>query len=144
MDGGGRPGKNRRYRMISHEADTGISIYGQRYEDLFANGANALFSLIFDLRKIRKRETRRFSLPDDRDALIVFLNELLYMWDVHRFIPKKATVVKRGPTLEASAEGEIFDPARHLPRKEIKAATYHGFSLTEREGGMEATVIVDL
>jgi len=43
-----------RYCIMEHEADTGLIIYGRRYEDLFVNGAYALFSLVFDLRKIRK------------------------------------------------------------------------------------------
>ena len=140
----GRSRRNLRYRVTAHEADTGLCIYGLRYEDLFTNGAYALFSLLFDLRRIKKTETKQFSIIDDDDALIVFLNELLYLWDVHRFIPKKTTVVKEGAMFEASVEGEIFDPEKHLPRKEIKAATYHGFSVVKNEAGMEARVILDI
>lgn len=139
-----RSPRNIRYRVTAHEADVGLSIYGRSYEDLFANGARALFSLIFDLRKIRSTETRRFSIPDDRDALVVFLNELLYLWDAHHFIPKKAKVAKDGVMLEALVEGEVFDPVRHFPRKEIKAATYHGFSVARHETGMEAKIILDI
>jgi SHS2 domain-containing protein len=130
--------------VTAHEADTGLTIYGRSYEELFTNGAYALFSLLFDLRKVRRTETKSFSISDDRDSLIVFLNELLYLWDVHRFIPKRVTVVKDGVVLEASIEGEMFDPGRHLPRKEIKAATYHGFSVVKHDAGMEARVILDV
>ena len=143
MDNRGR-GSRYRYRITAHEADAGLSIYGRIYEDLFANGSYALFSLLFDLRKIRRMERRRLSIPDDHDALIVFLNELLYLWEVHRFIPKKTTVARNNGMIEALIEGELFDPGRHWPRKEIKAATYHGFSVVEREDGMEARVILDL
>jgi SHS2 domain-containing protein len=136
--------KNSRYQITPHEADTGLTIFGRCYEDLFSNGAYALFSLLFDLRKVRRSETKRFSISDDRDALIVFLNELLYLWDVHRFIPKRVTVVKDGATLNALIEGETFDSERHLPGKEVKAATYHGFSLVEYEDGMEARLILDI
>ena len=122
----------------------GLVIYGRRYEDLFMNGAYALFSLIFDLRKIRRTGTERFSIPDGDDALIVFLNELLYLWDVHRFIPKRTTVAKDGASLEVLIEGETFDPERHFVRKEIKAATYHRFSVGKGKGGMEARVILDI
>jgi SHS2 domain-containing protein len=137
-------GRNRRYRVTAHGADAGLTIYGRCYEDLFSNGAYALFSLLFDLRRIRRTETKRFSIPDDDDALIVFLNELLYLWDVHRFIPKKATVAKDGGMLDASIEGEMFDSEKHLPRKEVKAVTYHRFSLVKHEAGMEARIIVDI
>jgi len=133
-----------KYKITAHEADAGLSIYGRSYEDLFANGAYALFSLLFDLRKIRRAETRRFSISDDPDALIIFLNELLYLWDAHSFIPKKTAVTRHGGVIDALVEGEVFDPGRHEPRKEIKAATYDGFSVVKRESGMEARVILDL
>jgi SHS2 domain-containing protein len=109
--------KNSRYQVTPHEADIGLTIYGRCYEDLFSNGAYALFSLLFDLRKVRRTETKRFSISDDDDALIIFLNELLYLWDVHRFIPKRAVVVKDRDMLDALIEGEMFDPERHMPRK---------------------------
>jgi SHS2 domain-containing protein len=137
-------GKNRRYRVTAHEADTGLTIYGRVYEDLFTNGAYALFSLLFDLRKVRRTKTKQFSIPDDDDALIVFLNELLYLWGVHRFIPKRVTVVRDGAMLDVLIEGETFDPERHLPGKEVKAVTYHRFSLVKHEAGMEARIIVDI
>jgi len=87
---------------------------------------------------------KRFSIPDGDDALIVFLNELLYLWDVHRFIPKRTTIAKDGARLDVLIEGERFDPERHFARKEIKAATYHAFSIGKDENGMEARVILDI
>jgi SHS2 domain-containing protein len=140
----GTPRNHPRYRVTEHEADTGLIIYGRHYEDLFVNGAYALFSLVFDLRKIRRTEIRRFSVPEGDDALIVFLNELLYLFDVHRFIPKKTAVAKDGAGLDVLVEGERFDPERHFARKEIKAATYHAFSIGNGKNGLEAKIILDI
>ena len=124
--------------------DTGIVVYGSTYEDLFGNAASALFSVIFDMRRVRKAEVRAFSLDDGDDALVVFLNELLYLWDTGRFIPKTARITKDGSTLRVALQGESFDPLRHAAAREIKAATYHGFSLKSSENGFEARVILDL
>jgi SHS2 domain-containing protein len=141
---GNRTGLPVKYRFTDHEADVGLVVYGRDYEDMFANGAYALFSVICDLRRVRKKETRQFFIPGKPDALVVFLNEILYMWDVDRFIPKRARVEREGDTFHVFAEGEIFDPERHYIRREIKAATYHGFSILEYEDGCEATLVLDL
>jgi SHS2 domain-containing protein len=140
----GKAGETRRFRTLEHEADTGVEIYGIRYEDLFVNGAYALFSLMCDLRKVRRKEKMHFCIPGDEDALVHFLNELLYRWDVNRFIPKRTSVTREGGRWLVAMEGETFDAERHVIRKLVKAATYHGFVIEWRDGGVTARVILDI
>ena len=139
-----RAGAPSGYRLVEHEADAGLLIFGSSYEALFTSGAYGLFSIISDLRKVRGTKRRVFSVADDGDALVLFLNELLYLFDVERFMPKRVSVERCGTGLEATAIGERFDPARHIIRKEVKAVTYHGYSITESGGIFEAQVILDI
>jgi SHS2 domain-containing protein len=82
----------------------------------------------------------------DRPALLVaWLNELLYLLDVHRFIPRRCRIREfRNTALVAELFGDTIDPNRHSVRRMVKAATYHGLSLTQANGGWEARVILDL
>jgi SHS2 domain-containing protein len=140
-----RTGLFAKYRITDHVADVGLTIYGNSYEDLFAHGAYALFSLLTDLRRVRRIEKRKFSLFSGPDALIHFLNELLFLWDTERFIAKSTRVTKDGQgQLYAIAEGELYDPSRHFVKKEVKAVTYHEFSIKTGEHGYEARLVLDL
>ena len=46
--------------------------------------------------------------------------------------------------LQASVLGEKVDLERHTIYTEIKAVTFHGLSIEQRESGWEATVIFDM
>jgi SHS2 domain-containing protein len=46
--------------------------------------------------------------------------------------------------LTALLKGEIFDESRHVIEMEMKAVTYHGFSLVEEEGMYKATIVIDV
>ncbi|MBA4417502.1 MAG: hypothetical protein C0392_06290 [Syntrophus sp. (in: bacteria)] len=132
------------YQIIDHEADTGFIVFAHRYEGLFTYSARALFSLITNLRKVRKGETKEVLIPLEPDSLIIFLNELLYLWDADRFITKTVAIRKEGSALRCAAQGEHFDRKRHIIKKEVKAATYHGFSIEFRDGLYRARFIVDI
>jgi SHS2 domain-containing protein len=132
------------YETLDHEADTGFIVFGNRYEDLFVTSARAVFSLITDLRKVRQRDIQEVMISGEPDALIIFLNDLLYLWDADRFITKTAQVGRKGNTLRCVLHGEYFDQTRHIIRKEVKAATYHGFSVECKEGLYQARFILDI
>lgn len=132
------------YRILEHEADIGFEVYGKDEADLFANAATVLFSLITDLDRVETRLKREVAVADSEVLLVVFLNELLYVWDVERFIPKRLSVRVKNGRLHADLEGEILDPERHPVRKEIKAVTYHKFAVQEEEGALKARVYLDI
>jgi SHS2 domain-containing protein len=132
------------YRILDHEADIGFEVYGKDEAELFVNAATTLFSLITDLDRVETKLKREVTVSDGEVLLVVFLNELLYVWDVERFIPKKLSVLVKNRTLHADLEGEILDPERHSVRKEIKAVTYHKFAVQEDQGAFRARVYLDI
>jgi SHS2 domain-containing protein len=132
------------YTILEHEADVGIESYGRDLAELFTNTARALFSLITDLVTVGSTETRSVTIDNGDELLVAFLNELLYLWDTERFIPGKYSLMVEEGKLEAEMTGEILDPDKHNIHREVKAATYHKFSIRQKGDKLEATVYLDI
>lgn len=132
-----------RYRILDHEADIGFEAYGQGEEELFQNAAFGLFSLIMDLKTVLPVTERHITITGNGEALILFLNELLYLWDVDKFIPMTITIKREQGVINVVLRGEIFDEKRHFVLTQVKAVTYHQFAITEDQGRLKAVFIVD-
>jgi SHS2 domain-containing protein len=132
------------YKFLDHEADTGFEVYGRTEEELYQNAACALFSLLTDLGAIHPNAERHFEVPDNNESLIVFLNELLYLWDVEKFIPKTVAIDRNGTEIKVILRGEILDEHRHAVVGAVKAVTYHKFSVHKEKKMLKATFIVDI
>jgi SHS2 domain-containing protein len=133
-----------RYTIIEHEADIGLEIYGKNLSELFIHGGEALFSLITDPDTIEARCTRKITMNNEEESLVVFLNELLYLWDAEKFLPCSLSVSEETGRLEFILAGELFDPGRHPVKKEIKAATYHKFAIQQQGNLLKATIFLDI
>ncbi len=132
------------YKILDHEADIGFEVYGQGEEELFQNATLALFSQIMDLETVRTVTERQITITGNGETLILFLNELLYLWDIDKFIPRVITIKKEHDTIIATLKGEILDEQRHIVFTQVKAVTYHKFSITENQGKLKAIFIVDM
>ena len=133
-----------RFRILEHEADIGLESYGKDQPELFKNTAYALFSLITDLEMVQERISRHLTINNGDELLVVFLNELLYLWDTEKFIPCTCSVWLDGEKLEADITGETFDAGRHSIYKEVKAVTYHKFTIQQEGYHLKATVFLDI
>jgi len=137
----------KRYEIFDHTADLGILIFGRTCEEVFVNGAYALFDLLTDLDKVL--ETFSYELrieAGDREELLVrWMNELLFLFENRGYLFKGFSITHLDQiSLEAVACGEAFDPSRHERKTEIKAVTYHQVALREKEGAWEGKVIFDI
>jgi len=133
-----------RFTVIEHEADMGLEIYGRNLAELFMHAGAALFSLITDPETIAARFTRQITMDNEEGALVVFLNELLYLWDTERFIPGTFSVLEKAGRLNIVMTGEAFDPGKHPVYKEIKAVTYHKFAIKQENNLLKATIFLDI
>ncbi|HOV89933.1 MAG TPA: archease [Syntrophorhabdaceae bacterium] len=133
-----------KYRLLDHEADVGIEVYGNTLEELFIHAAEGMFHLIIDGDDIKAEKGKKLEIGKDGELLINFLNELLFLWETEGFIPKEFSMKIEGGVLKGSVIGGLFDPERLKIKQEIKAATYHKFSLTQEKGLYRAQVILDV
>ena len=125
-----------KFEILDHTADTGIIAYGIDLKQAFENAALGMFSLITDLASIENDQVRRIDInaPERDDLLISWLNELIYLFDVHNLIFSKFDIIHLdNSTLSAIAHGEKADLSRHEIRTGIKAATYHMLKIDEND-----------
>jgi SHS2 domain-containing protein len=93
---------------------------------------------------VQTRISRHITINNGDELLVVFLNELLYLWDTEKFIPRTCSVWQDGGKLEADITGETFDAGRHSIYKEVKAVTYHKFTVQQEDCHLIATVFLDI
>ncbi len=132
------------YRVLDHDADILLEVYGASMEELFQNAAGALVSFIADPESVTPSTVREIAAEGNGELLVNFLNEILYLWGTERFIPSDASVTFGAPGLKATIRGETFDESKHIIKKELKAVTYHKFSITEEGGVFKATILIDV
>ncbi len=133
-----------KYRLLDHEADVGIEVYGKTLEELFINAAEGMFHIIIDGDDIKAEKGKKLEIGKDGELLINFINELLFLWETEGFIPKEFSIKIEDDMLKGSVIGGLFDPIRLRVKQEIKAATYHKFLLTHENGIYRAQIILDV
>lgn len=134
----------KRYVQIAHTSDVGIAAYGKSTDELFANAAAGMFSLITDLRGVRNVGEYRVRLKGDtpEDLMVAWLSELLYLHETEKLLFKQFDVKVRKNALDAKVGGEVMDRGRHHLHMVVKAVTYHMIEVNPRKG--VAKVIFDI
>jgi len=135
------------YEVFDHTADLGLRIRAATLEVLFAEAAEALFSLIVGgVGAIESRETVQFEVAGEELDFLLFdwLNELLFTFESRHLLLKDFQVRISEGRLVAQATGEPFDRQRHPMEHEVKAITYHGLLVEQQSDGWLAEVILDI
>jgi SHS2 domain-containing protein len=135
------------YETFDHTADLGLRIRADNLDTLFAEAAQALFSVVVtDLATVKPVVRRDLTLPpDDRDLLLFdWLKHLLYWWDAEHILFAQFEVHITDQGLTGTAWGEPLDRERHQLEHEVKAITYHGLRVAPDGDGWLAEVIVDI
>ncbi len=118
----------KRFQLIEHTADTGLTAEGSSLAEAFANAAYGLFSIIADLRRVRAVESRVVSVKagDIESLLFNWMNQLIYIFDTEYILFKKFDINELTEhKLKAICRGEKYDPTRHQIKIGVKSATYH-------------------
>jgi SHS2 domain-containing protein len=135
------------YETFDHTADLGLRVRAPDLDTLFAEAAEALFSvLVEDPGTVAESRTLEVDLAgDDREFLLFdWLKTLLYHFDAEHLLFRRFEVRVRPDGLHAAARGEPLDRSRHELGHEVKAITYHGLRVEQTPDGWLAEVIVDI
>lgn len=125
-----------RYEEIEHTADVGIRAYGRTLDELFANAAEGMFSLIADLANVKPigEVEIRVSADDVPTLLLRWLTDLLYVHETERLLFSSFDAKVGGTSLVGHARGERIDKGRHELKLAIKAVTRHRLTVDPTAG----------
>jgi SHS2 domain-containing protein len=145
------------YEVFEHTADVGIRARAGSLDELFADAARGLFSvMVGNLDAAKTTEEVAFELRGDdvEELLHDWLAELLYTFCTRRVVLAEFKVrieeesgrvgASTHPTLLATARGEPIDLKRHEIDVEVKAITWCGLKVEQQAGQWLAEVIVDI
>lgn len=131
------------FQEIEHTADRAFKIRAQSLPELFVLAARAICTAQRQPAETQEMITRQVELsgPDRETLLVNWLNELLYLQEVHNESYSGFQVAAVSDThLRASVVGDSDASARRT----IKAVTFHGLRIQRLQDGWEATIIVDV
>lgn len=125
-----------KFEILDHTADVGLVAWGKTKEELFANAALGMFSLICDVEEVDGGFTTRVEVEgsDYEDLLVTWLNELLYLFEAEEVVLKQFTIQELGQYyLKAQVEGEPLNSQKHHIKRVVKACTYYEVRVEEVE-----------
>ena len=135
------------FEILEHPADVGFRAWGSTVEELYANSALALMNIAADTDILTGSEEWAITVSghDYESVLVNWLEEILYLFDSAQFAAREFRVEKIS-TVAVSGRliGEPRDPARHPWKVIVKAVTYHGIEVAQRNGRWESRVFVDV
>ena len=101
---------NLKFEILDHTADTGILAYGENLGKAFENTALGMFSLITELKNIKKDQIRKINVSaTDRDNLLInWLNELIYLFDVDNLVFSNFDIIRLTDTTISATENKII------------------------------------
>ncbi|MBO7409376.1 MAG: archease [Candidatus Methanomethylophilaceae archaeon] len=116
---------------------------GATLEECFANAAYALSDQMLDASTVNDVQSYHVDVSGDdlEDRLFAYLSEILFIMDSETVALGRFEVRFEGDRVIGEAYGEPYDPAKHHPKTEIKAVTYHMMSIDPSVP--ELTVVFD-
>ncbi len=130
--------------FLDHTSEVQLEVGAPQLAGLLAEAGRALGHLLLRGAPAEPAgPARRLAVESaDRDALLVdWLNEVLYVAETERWVPIEFEVEAISETrLAARARGVQVEEAPAV----VKAATFHGLRVEERDGALRAEVIFDV
>lgn len=135
-----------KFETFEHGADTGVRGRGKTLEEAFANVAKAVFSLMFDLVRIKPRQEISVvcDAPDMDTLLLVWLNQLIALADLEKLALSEFHVTIVDLELKGTAKGEPIDAEKHDLGVEVKGATYTMLRTYKENDDYVAQCVVDV
>lgn len=130
-------------------ADVAFSAQASTLEQLLVDCAKATFEVMVKLGQVEHTQEKAIVLeePSAEKLLFSWLEELVYLKDAEGMVFSKFVVeIKKGQKyfLKGKAWGENIQPKKHTMNVDVKAVTYHHFSVKEEKGKWTATVVLDI
>jgi len=139
--------REEKIKYIEHPSDVGFEVYGDTLEELYANAAIAMYSLMTDIDEIEANVERAIELKaeDFQSLMFDWLDELIFLFDSESLVMKKFDIAVNETNFSicGNCKGGKYDPSTHVSGIIIKAVTYNMMQIKKNEI-WEARVILDV
>jgi SHS2 domain-containing protein len=130
------------YKILDHPADIKVQAFSKTKEELFLNALKGMAEILKpvpDSESVR-RDIKVESIDLD-NLLVDFLSEVLYLSQVNKEVYKNIKFISFN---DKKLEGELIGDKIRSLGEEIKAVTYHGLEISQKNGLYQATVLFDI
>lgn len=132
-------------------ADVAFEAEGATLSEMFESAGLATTNvMVRDMKAVRKKITKKIRLENDdlEKLLFEFLQEFVY-WkdkDLLLFSGINVKIKERGGKFSfvAALKGEKIDPTRHEMLVDVKAVTWHLFSVKKKGEKWQCRVVLDI
>ncbi len=135
-----------KYRFIDDlTSDVMFEVYGKSLKEVFENAAEALFSVICQIKKVEPKVSREIEMEAESAGELMFdwLQELIARSDIEGMFFSKFEVLEVSETrLKARIWGEEASPEKG--ETVVKAVTYYGYSFARDGKGYRVRVSLDI
>jgi SHS2 domain-containing protein len=140
-----------RFKFLEHTADAYVEAYGASLEEAFESAGLAFTDVMTTLETVKAKTQADFVLEaaDEEALLYSWLEELLLEFELKqllfsRFEVSEITKTGEGFKLSGKAWGETYDPARHVSKVGVKAATYHMMQIVKKKDNVVLRFLLDI
>ena len=135
-----------KYRFFDEiTSDVMFEAYGKDLKEVFANAAEAMFTIICKLDMVEPKEERKVEVTADsvEDLMINWLQSLIAEVDIEEMFFSKFKITDITPTqMTAFVYGEPIAPEKGETL--VKAVTYHQYKFEKTADGYKVRVSFDI
>lgn len=135
-----------KYKFIDNiTSDVVFEAYGETLNELFANAAEAMFTMICKIEHIEPKEERKIEAEADsvEDLLVNWLQSLIAAVDIEEMFFSKFKITDISDNkVTGYAYGQSVTP--ELGETVVKAVTYHQYEFKETDKGFMCRVSLDI
>ncbi|NOR78408.1 MAG: archease [Methanophagales archaeon] len=139
--------REEKIKYIEHPSDVGFEVYGDTLEELYANAAIAMYSLMTDVDEIEGAEEREIEINSEDLYSLMFdwLDELIFLFDSKSLVMRSFDIAidESNFSIQGTCKGGKFDPSKHVSGIIIKAVTYNMMEVKKNEV-WKARVVLDV
>ena len=135
----------KRYEQFPHTADIGLRVFGKDLKELFQNAAEALFSVICKIKKVKPKDLEVIEVKADNleELMLNWLQALIAIVDTtEKFFSKFKIEEIDEKHVKARIYGEPIKP--ELGETVVKAVTMYNYKLEKTDKGYKATITLDI
>ncbi len=129
-------------------SDVMFRAYGNNFEELVENSAEALFSVVCDVDKVEEKEVLMVEAEgeDEKELIHNWLSKLLTVIDTENMFFRKFKVLEidRDGKIKVRVECYGEEIRQELVLTVAKAVTYYRYSVDQVENGWVASVVLDI